>query len=357
MATQEKETTDLKTLAILSPQKTPSPMLQVKHEEMRSEFVFFVEEKERFDLGELLESAADLQNQTICSSLYKVVLKDSGIYAVKRLKKLAVSFDDFGRTMTVVGNLKHPNILPLIAFSSNNDEKLLIYKYQTNRSLSNLQQGSIDGKRDFPWKLRLSIASGIAKGLGCIYHWNPNPIPHGNLKPSNIMLNDNEEALISEYGYAKYRNPKISKMFSSNGYTAPEEETVSEKGDVYSFGIILLELLTGKTVEKSGIDLPKWVRSMVREEWTGEVFDRQITNPAREYAFHLLNIALKCVSSKPEDRPTIAELVDKFDEVSNANEDVSISSMASTDHQFSPKSCCLLHSVIPEAWDTPGSNY
>ncbi|CAN1220969.1 Probable inactive receptor kinase At1g48480 [Linum grandiflorum] len=236
MATQEKETTDLKTLAILSPQKTPSPMLQVKHEEMRSEFVFFVEEKERFDLGELLESAADLQNQTICSSLYK-------------------------------------------------------------------------------------------------------------------------EALISEYGYAKYRNPKISKMFSSNGYTAPEEETVSEKGDVYSFGIILLELLTGKTVEKSGIDLPKWVRSMVREEWTGEVFDRQITNPAREYAFHLLNIALKCVSSKPEDRPTIAELVDKFDEVSNANEDVSISSMASTDHQFSPKSCCLLHSVIPEAWDTPGSNY
>ncbi|CAN1220973.1 Leucine-rich repeat receptor-like protein kinase PXC1 [Linum grandiflorum] len=288
--------------------------------------------------------------------------------------------------MTVVGNLKHPNILPLIAFSSNNDEKLLIYKYQTNRSLSNLQQGntqiisdyhicstilcfvwdwelidiyagSIDGKRDFPWKLRLSIASGIAKGLGCIYHWNPNPIPHGNLKPSNIMLNDNEEALISEYGYAKYRNPKISKMFSSNGYTAPEEETVSEKGDVYSFGIILLELLTGKTVEKSGIDLPKWVRSMVREEWTGEVFDRQITNPAREYAFHLLNIALKCVSSKPEDRPTIAELVDKFDEVSNANEDVSISSMASTDHQFSPKSCCLLHSVIPEAWDTPGSNY
>ncbi|CAN1220975.1 Probable inactive receptor kinase At3g08680 [Linum grandiflorum] len=96
---------------------------------------------------------------------------------------------------------------------------------------------------------------------------------------------------------------------------------------------------------------------MVREEWTGEVFDRQITNPAREYAFHLLNIALKCVSSKPEDRPTIAELVDKFDEVSNANEDVSISSMASTDHQFSPKSCCLLHSVIPEAWDTPGSNY
>ncbi|CAN1135888.1 Probable inactive receptor kinase At1g48480 [Linum perenne] len=361
---QEKET--LKTLA-MSPQKTLSqPVLpqvagqvvKKQDEEMRSEFVFFVEEKERFNLGELLESAADLQNQTICSSLYKVVLKDSAIYAVKRLKKLAVSFDEFSKTMRQVGNLKHPNILPLIAFSSNNEEKLLIYKYQTNGSLSNLQEGSIDGKRDFPWTLRLSIASGIAKGLGCIYHQNPDsnePIPHGNLKPSNIMLNENDEPVISEYGYAKYRDPNISTMFASNGYTAPEK-TLSEKGDVYSFGIILLELLTGKTVEKSGINLPKWVRSMVREEWTGEVFDRRITNPAREYAFHLLNIALKCVSSNPEDRPTIGELVEKFEEVSNANEDVSISSMASTD-QFSPKSCCLLHSVIPETWDTPGSNY
>ncbi|CAI0379055.1 unnamed protein product [Linum tenue] len=346
----------------MSPAKTSPPSMQLcptqvnpEEETNKSELVFFVEDKERFDLGELLESAAHLQSQTICSSLYKVILNDCAIYAVKRLKKLQVSFDEFGAVMRRVGKLKHPNILPLIAFSSNHEEKLLIYKYQTNGNLSNILDGSIDGKREFPWKLRLSIASGIAKGLNYIYN-HQNPVPHGNLKPSNILLDDNDEPLISEYGYAKYRDPKISTMFSSNGYSAPEKEA-SEKGDVYSFGIILLELLTGKTVEKSGIDLPKWVRSMVREEWTGEVFDRRITNPARDqYGFHLLDIALKCVSGKPEDRPTMAVVVEKIEEVASANDDVSISSLASAD-QFSPKDCCLLHSMIPETWDTPGSNY
>ena len=115
------------------------------------------------------------------------------------------------------------------------------------------------------------------------------------------------------------------------------------------------ELLTGKTVEKTGVDLPKWVRSMVREEWTGEVFDKEVSKAALQWAFPLLNIALKCISNSPRDRPTTSEVLEKIDEALFAHEDRSVSSMSSWESGH--PDCCILHSVIPETWDTPGSNY
>ncbi|KAK4851352.1 hypothetical protein QYF36_014398 [Acer negundo] len=353
-----------------STSKTPPPPVMVteemmlKPEEMQSELVFFIEEHERFKLEDLLEATADLRSQGICSSLFKVILGNSSVYAVKRLKKLQATFQEFDQTMRQIGNLKHPNILPLVAFNSTNEEKLLIYKYQSNGSLLNLLENYIEGKREFPWKLRLSIASGIAKGLEFIYRRSDDDqeimIPHGNLKLSNIMLDENENPLISEYGYSKFIDPKRGCYFQSNGYTAPEK-TISEHGDVYSFGVILLELLTGKNVEKTRIDLPKWVKAMVREEWTGEVFDKEVSKAGKQWAFPLLNVSLKCVSNSPDDRPTMAEVLEKIEEVVHSNNDqdhefhdhsVSFSSMGS-----STLDCCLLHTAIPETWDTPGSNY
>ena len=113
-----------------------------KKEEACSELVFFVGEHERFRLQDLLESAADLQSQSLCSSLYKVTLKNDAVYAVKRLRMLQGSFEEFGQTMRRIGNLRHPNILPLVSYSSSKEEKLLIYKYQRNGSLLALLHGN-----------------------------------------------------------------------------------------------------------------------------------------------------------------------------------------------------------------------
>lgn len=214
----------------------------------------------------------------------------------------------------------------------------------------------IAGRKDFPWKLRLSIACGIARGLAFIYRKvdGGEIIPHGNLKLSNILLDDSNEPQISEHGLSKFLEPNRGFLFSSQGYTAPEK-SITEKSDVYSFGVILLELLTGKSIEVSRIDLARWVRSMVREEWTGEVFDKEVKENEHKWAFPLLNIALMCVSRFPENRPTMGEILERMEEVMDEQE-LEQERFASTCHS-NRGDCCSLHKIIPETWDSPGSNY
>ncbi|KAL1307381.1 hypothetical protein HN51_049331 [Arachis hypogaea] len=334
--------------------------------------VFFVEKEERFTMEDLLRAAADLRSESFCSSLYKVKLnnvENDVHYAVKRLKNVQVSCEDeFGETLRKISKLKHPNILPLVGYRSTSEEKLVIYKYQTNGSLLNLLNDYIAGRKHFPWKLRLSIACGIARGMAFIYRKKLNNnnkeeeeeddsiIPHGNLKPSNILLNENNEPLISEHGLTKFMDPNRSGfLLSSQGYTAPEK-CISEKSDVYSFGVILLELLTGKSIEKTRIDLARWVRSMVREEWTGEVFDKKVGPNEHQWAFPILNVALTCVTRFQENRPTMGEILERIEEVMDEQEhqeQIASSKCCSN----GSKDCCSLHKIIPDTWDSPGSNY
>ncbi|XP_055826312.1 leucine-rich repeat receptor-like protein kinase PXC1 [Solanum dulcamara] len=231
--------------------------------------------------------------------------------------------------MKKIRNLKHQNVLPLVAYYSSNDEKMLIYKYQNSGSLLTLFKNYVKGKWNFPWKQRLSIAVGMARGFAYLYRSSKKGIviPHGNIKPSNILLSEKGEPLISEYGYCKFLDPNKSCLYKDNSYTAPEKN-LTEETNVYSFGVILLELLTGKVVEKTGLDLVKWMKSIVREEWTGEVFDSEVAN-FEIYDFPLLNVALKCVDRLPEERPTMAEVLEIIKEVVNAQEDISPSFMTS----------------------------
>ena len=222
----------------------------------------------------------------------------------------------------------------------------------------------MQGKKEFPWKLRMSIATGIARGLEFMHQTMEGReiIPHGNLKLSNILLNDNNEPLISEHGLSKLLDPNRSFFFASHGYTAPEN-SLTEKSDVYSFGVILLELLTGRSIEINNIDLPRWVQSMVREEWTGEVFDKALKESEYQWVFPVLNIAFLCVSRVPNNRPTMEEVLEKLDKVMQEYEHVQ---MLQNEHVPPPccqnnngshDVCCSLHNIIPETWDSPGSNY
>lgn len=184
------------------------------------------------------------------------------------------------------------------------------------------------GRTPLDWDSRIRIAIGAARGLAHL-HVSANLV-HGNLKSSNILLRDDHEACVSDFGL----NPLFGSILPSNrvgGYRAPEvveTRKTTFQSDVYSFGVLLLELLTGKapnqaTLGEEGIDLPRWVQSVVREEWTAEVFDAELTRQlnVEEEMVQLLQIAMACVSVVPDQRPAMPVVVRMIEDMNSGGTD------------------------------------
>ncbi|XP_048139974.1 probable inactive receptor kinase At2g26730 [Rhodamnia argentea] len=265
-------------------------------------------------LEELLRAPAEMLRRGKHGSLYKVICDSGETYAVKRIKDWAISGEDFKKRMQRIDQVKHPNVLSVAAFYSFKQEKLLVYEFQQNGSLFMLLHGTQMGKA-FQWGSRLNFAASIAEGLAAMHReLSDVDIAHGNLKSSNILLTKDMEPCISEYGLmAQYDHQEMTP--STNPGLKPDDKPNSSMSrafgsDVYSFGVILLELLTRKMVHDSGFDLPKWVLSVVQEEWTVEVFDKSLISEgaSEEQMVYLLQVAIKCVNRSPEARPSMTQV-------------------------------------------------
>jgi serine/threonine protein kinase len=175
------------------------------------------------------------------------------------------------------------------------------------------------------WPTRMNIAKGIASGL-CHLH-SLEDMVHGNLTSSNILLDEQTNAHIADFGLSRLMtaaaNTNVIATAGSLGYNAPELSKVKKantKTDVYSLGVILLELLTGKSPGEgvNGLDLPQWVASIVKEEWTNEVFDLELMRDAPSISDELLNtlkLALHCVDPSPAARPEVQQVLQQLEEI------------------------------------------
>ncbi|XXG56017.1 hypothetical protein AAC387_Pa03g3549 [Persea americana] len=289
----------------------------------RNKLVFLDGAVYGFDLEDLLRASAEVLGKGSVGTSYKAVLDEGTTVVVKRLKDVAVSKKDFEQQVRLLGKIKHENVVSLRAFYYAKDEKLLVSDFMEAGSLSAILHGSRgSGRTLLSWEQRVKIALCTARGLAHLHH--SAAVVHGNIKSSNILLRPNLDACISDYGLHPLFAPSAPPSRVA-GYRAPEvleTRKPTSKSDVYSYGVLLLELLTGKPpnqalVGDDGLDLPRWVQSVVREEWTAEVFDAELVKygSSEEEMVQLLQVAMACVSTVPDQRPPIEQVVSEIEEL------------------------------------------
>ncbi|RCV23560.1 hypothetical protein SETIT_5G016200v2 [Setaria italica] len=303
--------------------------------------VFFEGPSLAFDLEDLLRASAEVLGKGAFGTAYRAVLEDATTVVVKRLKEVNAGRREFEQQMELVGRIRHDNVVELRAYYYSKDEKLLVYDYYSRGSVSNMLHGKRgEDRTPLDWETRLKIALGAARGIAHIHTENNGKFVHGNIKASNVFINRHDFGCISDLGLAQLMNP-ITARSRSLGYCAPEvtdTRKASQASDVYSFGVFILELLTGKSpVQITGggnefVHLVRWVQSVVREEWTAEVFDGELLRypNIEEEMVEMLQIAMACVSRTPERRPRMADVVRTIEEVRRGDTGTRPSTEAST---------------------------
>jgi len=161
---------------------------------------------------------------------------------------------------------------------------------------------------------------GAARGIAHIHTQNGGKLVHGNIKSSNVFLNSENYGCVSDLGLATIVTPLVPPIQRIIGYRAPEvsdPRKATQASDVYSFGVLVLELLTGKTPLGEGMHLVRWVNSVVREEWTAEVFDVELLRypNIEEEMVTMLQLGMTCADRVPDRRPKMSDVVQMMDDM------------------------------------------
>ncbi|KAJ9187215.1 hypothetical protein P3X46_002700 [Hevea brasiliensis] len=246
-------------------------------------------------------------------TMYKASLPNGWSLAVKKLYISEQSEEQFISELKTLGRLRHDNLIPLLGFCKESKTRLLVYKYVSNGSLFDWLHSGEGKKKVLKWPLRMKIAAGIAKGLAWLHHCCSFRVAHLNISTKCILLDKDLEPKLSNFGMSTFINP--NEVNSSSGFFMDVEfwEECFLKEDVFNFGIVLLELITGKmgTVLSSSYgSLDEWLSDLCSSSSSlYDCIDKHLIGQGHDHEiFQCLKIARNCVLRFPEQRPTMLDV-------------------------------------------------
>ncbi|XP_059594496.1 probable LRR receptor-like serine/threonine-protein kinase At5g10290 isoform X6 [Vitis vinifera] len=285
----------------------------------------------RFAWRELITATENFSEKNVLGKggfgkVYKGVLRDNTKVAVKRLTDYESPGGDaaFQREVEMISVAVHRNLLRLIGFCTTPTERILVYPFMQNLSVASRLREVKPGEPVLDWPTRKRVALGTARGLEYLHeHCNPKII-HRDVKAANVLLDEDFEAVVGDFGLAKLVDVRITSVTTqvrgTMGHIAPEYLSTgksSERTDVFGYGIMLLELVTGQpAVDFSRLEgeddilLLDHVKKLEREKRLAVIVDRNLN---RNYDIQevemMIQVALLCTQPSPGDRPAMSEVV------------------------------------------------
>ncbi|KAI5668330.1 hypothetical protein M9H77_18183 [Catharanthus roseus] len=267
-------------------------------------------------------------------AVYRAVLANRTVAAVKQLEGIEQGEKQFRMEVATISSTHHLNLVRLIGFCSEGRHRLLVYEFMKNGSLDNFLFSSEERSGKFlNWEIRYNIALGTARGITYLHEECRDCIVHCDIKPENILLDENYNAKVSDFGLAKLINPKdhryrtLTSVRGTRGYLAPEwlaNLPITSKSDVYSYGMVLLEIVSGKRNFEVSAETNQKKFSL----WAYEEFDRgNIENIVdkrlsrneidMEQVARAIQVSFWCIQEQPSQRPMMGKVVQMLEGITD----------------------------------------
>lgn len=256
-------------------------------------------------------------------SVYKGTLPDGTPVAVKKLEGLGQGKKEFRSEVSIIGSIHHVHLVKLRGFCAEGSHRMLVYEFMANGSLDRWIFKRNDQGFILTWDTRFSIAVGIAKGLAYLHEDCSEKIIHCDIKPENVLLDENFHAKVSDFGLAKLMTREQSQVFTTlrgtRGYLAPEWITnyaISEKCDVYSYGMVLLEITAIQTEPRTNPISRHMLFKMMEEGKLRDLLDSHINvDREDERVMNAVKVALWCIQEDMHLRPSMSKVVQMLEGV------------------------------------------
>ncbi|KAL5755226.1 hypothetical protein ACOSP7_023446 [Xanthoceras sorbifolium] len=262
-------------------------------------------------------------------SVYRGTLSDGQEVAVKvRSSTSTQGTREFENELNLLSAIRHENLVPLLGYCCDNDQQILVYPFMSNGSLQDRLYGEAAKRKILDWPTRLSIALGAARGLLYLHTFPVRSVIHRDVKSSNILLDQSMCAKVADFGFSKYAPQEGDSGASlevrgTAGYLDPEyysTQHLSAKSDVFSFGVVLLEIISGR--EPLNIHRPRnewslveWAKPYIRESKIDEIVDPSIKGGYHaEAMWRMVEVALACIEPFSAYRPCMADIVRELED-------------------------------------------